>query len=117
LCWYIPDSKPFLGFQVRSVLISEQGVGPNVKALMKVYVPLTSQPAGQVRPQTTRGLLLGPSGSTLRALTAESRCTIKLRGRGSGTDAKSANPADEIGEELHAAVEYEGPAAGRDTVS
>lgn len=84
---------------------------------MKIYIPMMSQPAGTGRSQTSRGLLLGPQGSTLRALTAESRCQIKLRGKGSGTEGKPLQTADDPGDELHVLVEYTGTPSGRDAVA
>eukprot|EP00282_Hemiselmis_andersenii_P041981 CAMPEP_0172063698 /NCGR_PEP_ID=MMETSP1043-20130122/9713_1 /TAXON_ID=464988 /ORGANISM="Hemiselmis andersenii, Strain CCMP441" /LENGTH=297 /DNA_ID=CAMNT_0012723701 /DNA_START=348 /DNA_END=1237 /DNA_ORIENTATION=+ len=104
---------------IKCVLMPDaQGSQGNTKCSMKIFLP-ENTPDG--RQSATRGRLLGPQGATLRALEAETRCKMCLKGRGS-IKARDPTSHDQmlqdpsyahLNEDLHVLVEYEGTAQGR----
>ncbi len=81
---------------------------------MKIFVPMTSTDA---RKGSSRGLLLGSGGNTLRSMQSESKCKLTIKGKGSSKGSHEVAPGtDSEEEDLHLLVEYDGPASGRDQV-
>ncbi len=80
---------------------------------MKIFVPMTSTDA---RKGSSRGLLLGSGGNTLRAMQSESKCKLTIKGKGSSKGSHEVAPGTDEEEDLHLLVEYDGPASGRDQV-
>jgi hypothetical protein len=111
----LPWDKSDDGTGIRSVLLPEQTSALGVRVAMKIFIPTTSIDA---RKGSSRGLLLGSGGNTLRAIQNESRCKLTIKGKGSSksTTQDTAPGTDNEEEELHVLVEYDGPASGRDQV-
>ncbi len=81
---------------------------------MKIFVPMTST---DVRKGSSRGLLLGAGGNTLRLIQSESKCKLTIKGKGSSKASHEVAPGTDTEEEdLHLLAEYDGPASGRDQV-
>ena len=111
----MPWEKPDDGTGIRAILLPEFTSALGVRAVMKIYVPTTSI---DVRKGSSRGLLLGSGGNTLRAMQNESRCKLTIKGKGSSKSSHDPAPGtDTDEEELHVLVEYDGPASGRDPVA
>ncbi len=101
------------GTGIRSVLLPDQASVSGIRGTMKIFVPMTSTDA---RKGSSRGLLLGSGGNTLRAMQSESKCKLTIKGKGSSKGSHEVAPGTDEEEDLHLLVEYDGPASGRDQV-
>ena len=110
----MPWEKADDGSGVRSVLLPNQTTPNGIKASLKIFVP--AQTSSSDTRKSSRGLLLGSGGNTLRTLQNESKCRLTLKGKGSAKNSNDAAPGTDEEEDLYVLAEYEGTPAGRDQV-
>ena len=118
----LPWERPVDESGIKCVLMpDEQTQGGKQRFSMKIFMPENSH--GPSGPFAARGRLLGSKGATLKALQAESRCKMAIKGKGSikfkPGESEEAHLADptyaHLHEDFHVLVEYEGTSEERNS--